>query len=87
MGTKPAAGVIKTKPQIAPQHHPKILTWFVCIPAQDNPAAQADIWLFNIAFEANFSEVKTEPSLKSNHLIHKIAVSTRMSEILADFCL
>src|SRR5678809_982549 len=67
--TKPAAGVIATKPTTAPIQNPKTEGFFPFITSkniQDNPAAAAAVFVVANAETANEFAPNADPALKPN---------------------
>ena len=70
MPTKPAAGVIATKPTTAPIQNPNTDGFFPLITSkniQAKPAAAAAVFVVANAFTANELAPNAEPALKPNH--------------------
>jgi len=71
--TKPAAGVIATRPATAPEARPSMPGFLRSIHSttiQARAAAAAATWVFSMAAEATPSAAHSDPALKPNQPTH-----------------
>src|SRR5690606_20020636 len=72
--TKPAAGVMATRPAIAPERMPRRLGFLITIHSaiiQASAAPAVATWVFAMATPASAFDAAAEPALKPNQPTHR----------------